>query len=276
MKIPNRFLIDSDPMFTQMQYILQENSGSGKSQSFTTKQMVECHSHLFTFGENIGETDCKIPLLNYKWIPTRQPVVMDLWNHPAENSSLGFTSIMNWSGRKKLIFENEEWGQKDVEFEKFKEIPNRIKDMDFEMVINRPLNKESQFNLNEYLDLGWKILDPHAFVSNTEAYRKFIYNSTAEFGVAKETYVKSNSGWFSCRSACYLAAGRPVITQETQWSKFIPSGEGLFAFTDVESAVDAIKTVRSGIKKQSMKAKEIAGEYFDSNIVLAKMLDHLN
>ena len=276
MKIPIRILIDSDPMFTQMQYLLQENSGSGLSQTWTTKQMVEIHTHLFTFGENIGSIDCKIPLLNYKWIPTRQPIVMDLWDHSKNNISIGFSSIMNWSGRKKLIFENEEWGQKDVEFEKFKEVPSYVRDVNFEVVINRPLNKESQFNINEYERLGWKILDPREFVNNSSDYRNFILNSTAEFAVAKETYVKSNSGWFSCRSACYLAAGKPVITQETQWSKYIPSGNGLFAFTDVESAIEAINKVKLDIKLQSIKAKEIAHDYFDSNIVLKKMLEQLN
>ena len=276
MKIPHRILIDSDPMFTQMQYLLQENSGSGVSQSWTTKQLVEGHTHLFTFGENIGADDCKIPLLNNRWIPTRQPVVMDLWNKEANNPTFGFTSIMNWSERKKLIYDNEEWGQKDLEFEKFKRLPLRLQDVNFEIVINKPLNKESHFNIKEFEDLGWKILDPQDVVNNSSDYRKFIYNSMAEFGVAKETYVKSNSGWFSCRSACYLAAGKPVITQETQWSKYIPSGSGLFAFADIETAIEAINSVKSDIKQQSIKAREVAHQYFDSNIVLKKMLEQLN
>jgi hypothetical protein len=276
MRIPNRILIDTDPMFTQMQYLLQDIRVSGVPQLSTTKQMVESHTHLFTFGENIGSADCKIPTLDYQWITTRQPIVLDLWNNTITNPIMGFTSIMNWSGRKKLIFQDQEWGQKDVEFEKFKDIPHRLKDLNFEVVINRPLNKESQFSLIEFEKLGWKILDPQEFVNNLSDYRNFIFNSTAEFGVAKETYVKSNSGWFSCRSACYLAAGKPVITQETGWSKYIPSGNGLFAFTDIESAEDAIKKVNSDIKKQSIKAKEIAREYFDSGIVLTEMINKLN
>ena len=276
LKIPNRILIDSDPMFTQMQYMLQENSGSGVSQTWTTKQMVESHTHLFTFGENIGSTDCRIPLLDYKWIPTRQPIVLNLWNNKSNSKIYGFTSIMNWSGRRKLIYGNDEWGQKDVEFEKFKELPSQLQNESFDVVINRPLNKESEFRFKELITLGWKILDPQEVVNTSSDYRNFILNSTAEFGVAKETYVKSNSGWFSCRSACYLAAGKPVITQDTQWSKYIPSGNGLFAFTDMESAMEAIKEVKSNLPKQSIKAKEIAYDYFDSNIVLTKMLKHLN
>ena len=276
MKIGTRILIDSDPMFTQMQYLLQENSGSGVSQTWTTKQMVQSHTHLFTFGENIGADDCKIPVLDNIWIPTRQPIVLDFWKQKNNIASMGFTSIMNWSGRSQLTFENEGWGQKDVEFEKFKEVPLRLQDVNFEIVINKPLNKESQFNIKEFENLGWKILDPQEFVNNFSDYRNFIFNSTAEFAVAKETYVKSNSGWFSCRSACYLAAGKPVITQETQWSKYIPSGNGLFAFTDVESAIEAIGKVKLDIKQQSIKAREIAHDYFDSNVVLNKMLEQLN
>jgi len=276
MRIPIRILIDSDPMFTQMQYLLQENSGSGVSQSWTTKQMVESHTHLFTFGENIGSADCKIPTLDHQWITTRQPIVLDLWHNTNTNPIMGFTSIMNWSGRKKLIFEDQEWGQKDMEFEKIKDMPHRLQDLNFEVVINRPLNKESQFSLIEFEKLGWKILDPQDFVNNFSDYRNFIFNSTAEFGVAKETYVKSNSGWFSCRSACYLAAGKPVITQETGWSKYIPTGNGLFAFKDIESAEEAIKKVNSDIKQQSIKAQEIANEYFDSTKVLTDLLENLN
>jgi hypothetical protein len=179
---------------------------------------------------------------------------------------------MNWSGRKKLHYQNEEWGQKDVIFEKFKEIPLKAAKADFKVVINPPLNDESGFNKEDFQKLGWGILIPQLTIGNATDYRSFIYQSFAEFSVAKETYIKSNSGWFSGRSACYLAAGKPVITHETEWSKYIPAGTGLLAFRDMDEALTGITSVLSDPRKHSEAAREIAREYFDSNKVLTEML----
>jgi hypothetical protein len=274
LQIPKRILLDSDPMFTQIQYALEVSGMADKN--WKTKNMIENHNFLFTFGENIGSEDCKIPLFNFKWHTTRQPVCLNLWENQFCGDKNSFTSIMNWSGRKKLNYDNDDWGQKDVEFDKFKEVPFRFPELNFEIVINKPLNKESNFNAAELQTLGWNILEPGVTVGNMADYKNFIFNSAAEFSVAKETYVKSNSGWFSCRSACYLAAGKPVITEETGWSKYINSGKGLFSFTDLATATDAIKKVKNDMSYHSKIAKEIAAEYFDSNKVLSQMLEQLN
>jgi hypothetical protein len=275
LKIPKRILIDSDPMFTQMQYAL-ELQGGGGSEAWSTKQMLEDHNYLFTFGENITAPGCRIPTFQFTWHTTRQPICLHLWNNGAGIPGKAFTSIMNWSGRKKLEYANETWGQKDVEFEKFKDIPCLLKKENFEVVVNRPLNKESSFDETGLKQLGWKIIDPAHAVASTVDYKNFILGSHAEFGVAKETYVKANTGWFSCRSACYLAAGKPVITQETQWSKYIPSGSGLFAFNETASAIAAINQVQADYKKHCIAAREIAAVYFDSSKVLTRMLDIIN
>jgi len=275
LKIPKRILIDSDPMFTQVQYAL-EVSGDNEATEWTTKYMLENHTHLFTFGENIGAADCKIPLLNNHWITTRQPICFALWENQQTGNHKAFTSIMNWSGRKKLWYNNEWWGQKDVEFEKYKTVPRSLPNAKFEVVVNKPLNKESLYDAGELTSLGWSIRNPHLTVATTTDYRNYILSSLAEFGVAKETYVKSNSGWFSCRSACYLAAGKPVVAEETGWSKFIPSGEGLFAFRDMDSAIDSVNQIKSNLARHSRKAKEIAAAYFDSNKVLTQILQQVN
>ena len=275
LQIPKRILIDSDPMFTQIQYAL-EMEGSADSAKWTTKTMLENHNYLFTFGENIGATDCKIPLLGYKWHTTRQPVCLNQWQSQRNNNCNAFTSIMNWSGRKKLIYLNEEWGQKDAEFEKFNTIPMKLQDTKFEVVVNKPLNKESSFNEIALEEIGWRVLEPSQTVATASEYRDFIFNSKAEFGVAKETYVKANTGWFSGRSACYLAAGKPVIAEETQWSKYIPASNGLFAFSSMEEARVSVEEVQANYDKHSKAALEIAGEYFDSSIVLSKMLGQVN
>lgn len=270
--IPKRVLIDSDPMFTQIQ-CYYELEGLANS---NTKQMLDNHNYLFTFGENIHADDCKIPLIGYKWLTTRQPVCLDLWRKKDAKTLYDFTSIMNWSGRKKLNYKGEEWGQKDVEFEKFIEVPKKYSKAKFEVVINPPINPESYFDTTKIKNYGWEVLDPHNTVQGPFQYKEFILKSRGEFSIAKETYVKSNSGWFSCRSACYLAAGKAVITQDTKWTKFIPAGQGLLAFNDVSSAIVALDNVNSDIKKHSRAAIEIAAEYFDSKIVLQKMLENLN
>jgi hypothetical protein len=272
LKIPKRILLDSDPMFTQIQYHNELLTASEHS----TIEMIHNHNYLFSFGENIGNDDCRIPSCEMKWHSTRQPVCLDLWNHGQLDNAYNFTSVMNWAGRKKLVYANEEWGQKDLEFMKYLQLPKLARESSFEVVINPPLHSESNFNPDEITGAGWKVMKPETTVANFHDYKKFIKSSFAEFSVAKETYVKSKSGWFSCRSACYLAAGRPVIAQETGWSKFIPAGRGVFAFDDMQSAVDAVAEINRSYSAHRTAAKEIAQEYFDSNAVLTQMLQKLN
>jgi hypothetical protein len=271
-RIPKRILLDSDPMFTQVT-LFNELKGIEKT---SVKNLVETHNYLFSFGENIGNTDCLVPTLNLEWLKTRQPVCLDFWTKNHHSARFGFTSVMNWSGRKKMLYNGETWGQKDIEFDKITGIPAMFPDLNFDVVINSPLNPESEYNTAWLQHNGWHILNPKRVVNDYKSYSEFIKSSVAEFSVAKETYVKSNSGWFSCRSACYLAAGRPVITQETAWSKFIPPGNGLFAFTDLPSAAAAIAEVAGNWQKHSIAAVEIARNYFDSKIVLGEMIEKLN
>lgn len=271
-RIPNRILLDSDPMFTQIQYHDEKKERKG---NFTTKEMIESHNYLFSFGENIGNGDCRIPTLDLHWRPTRQPICLTLWENKAD-PVFHFTSIMNWSGRNKLCFDNEEWGQKDVEFVKYIQLPDRVPSARFQIVINPPLHPESTYNPHQIKASGWQVLKPEKEVSNFTDYKKFIQTSFAEFSIAKETYVKSNSGWFPCRSACYLAAGRPVVTQETGWSAFVPSGSGLFSFTCMEQAAEAINEIMADYKKHAKAALEVGRTYFDSRLVLNQMLEQLN
>lgn len=275
LQIPKRVLIDSDPMFTQIQ-IAQENSGE---RTTTTRELIHTHNYLFSFGENIGEPDCLIPTFGLHWEKTRQPVCIDWWKTstlPSHPHKMSFSSILNWSGRKPLIYNNQEWGQKDIEFKKFLSIPEKFPKLLFEVVINPPLNLESKFNKAALTAHHWQVFHPADKVNNHITYAEFIKRSFAEFSVAKETYVKSNSGWFSCRSACYLAAGKPVIAQETGWSKYIPSGSGLYAFNSMDTAAEAIEKITGLYEENGKKAAEIARAYFDSAVILNDVLNKLN
>ncbi len=259
-------------MFTQIQ-IHKETKGELQT---TTKEIVAAHNFLFSFGENIGQEDCRIPTFGYNWMPTRQPIFMKLWENSGIKKVFGFSSIMNWAGRRPLVYENETWGQKDTEFDKFKDLPSFFPGLQFDMVINPPLNPESNFDKEAIRQSGWNLLSPGEVVPDFESYKNFILKSQAEFSIAKETYVKSQGAWFSGRSACYLAAGNPVVAQETGWSKFIPAGKGLFSFSDMDSAISSIKSIFADHADHAKAAKEIAFDFFDSDLVLNAMLSKLN
>lgn len=270
-RIPKRILIDTDPMFTQIQY--------GSKQMFTPgepglEQMIQDHNYLFTFGENIGSEDCLIPTHGLKWNTTRQPLCMNQWTvkQQSQQATIMFGTVMNWTAGKKLFYNDQEWGQKDVEFEKIKKLPQQFSDVQFSMVMNKINDAEGDRQRITIEKLGWKLLSPEDVANDWLSYRQFIEQSFGEFSVAKETYVKANTGWFSCRSACYLASGRPVITQETGWSKFIPSGNGLFAFQTLDEAVEAVKTVVKNKSHHINAARAIAEEYFESGKVLSHLL----
>ena len=277
--IPVRILIDSDPMFTQIQYDSAQMFTPGEPGGLN--QMLNAHTHLFTFGENIGATDCQIPLCNLQWHTTRQPVCLNYWKvQPYINHNDGvkpfFTTLMNWMAGKKLQYKGESWGQKDVEFKKFISMPKLINNVSLAAVVNQTGGTEQSFFKADVEEAGWKILDSEAAAGNWMQYQEFIYSSQAEFSVAKETYVKAATGWFSCRSACYLAAGKPVVTQDTGWSKYLPTGQGLFAFSSIEEAADGIRKIAIEPEKQMREARHVAEEYFDSNKVLQSILNHIN
>lgn len=269
-KIPKRILIDSDPMFTQIQYASQQMFTSGEP---GMRQMIYDHNYHFTFGENIASDDCLIPQCGIAWHTTRQPVCIDKWKLiTSQKKPAVFTTLMNWTAGKKLVFNNEEWGQKNVEFTKVIQLPRYFKSIDFAIIVNQTGGTDNTFPKEKIEKLGWKILNPDENAGDWKSYQHFIEQSSGEFSVAKETYVKAITGWFSCRSACYLAAGRPVITQDTGWSKYIASGNGLFAFKNIDEAVDAFHQVMKDTAHHAKAARQIAEEYFDSNKVLTCLL----
>jgi hypothetical protein len=270
-RIPARVLIDSDPMFTQIQYLSQQTFTPGAS---GMHELIDAHNYYFTFGENIGAVDCRIPTCDLNWRATRQPICLDYWKADLPDKNRSLTTLMNWAAAKTLKFDGEEWGQKDVEFRKFIKIPQIAREVKFAVAVNQtPQTGRDAFPVSEVEENGWQVLNPNGCAENQTDYQDFIKNSLGEFSVAKQTYVKARTGWFSCRSACYLAAGRPVVTQETAWSRFIPTGSGLFSFDEPNEAIEAIRRVTSEPKKHSRAARAIAEEFFDSRNVLAAMLE---
>jgi hypothetical protein len=272
-RIPRRALVDSDPMFTQIQYLSQQMFTPGEP---GLRELVDAHNFHFTFGENVGAPDCLMPLCGIRWRPTRQPVCLSRWQPavlPVSNDeSRAYTTLMNWTAAKPLVYAGEKWGQKDVEFRRFFHLPSRVEETALAVAVGQTGGAGEPFPFDEAREAGWRVLEPAAHASDWRAYQTFIARSRGEFSVAKETYVKARTGWFSCRSACYLAAARPVITQETGWSKYLPSDCGLLAFEDEDGAIDALRRVEAEPARHSRAARRIAEEHFDSRRVLGEML----
>ena len=271
-RIPARVLIDSDPMFTQIQYEVQEGFTPGKS---AMREVIQGHTHHFTFGENVGAPDCRIPACGVTWRPTRQPICLGHWfpTPPPSTTRSSYTTVMNWAAARSLDYDGESWGQKDVEFRRFMSLPARVPELSLAVATGQTTG--AAFPASEATRHGWRVLDPEIVVPDWISYRDFISQSCGEFSVAKETYVKARTGWFSCRSACYLASGRPVVTQDTGWSRYLPTGQGLLAFVDEDDAVDALEQIAADPHKHGMAARGVAEEAFASERVLSVLLDQV-
>lgn len=268
--IPVRVLIDSDPMFTQIQHAEQRGFTAGKT---GMREMVAGHTHHFTFGEHIGAPDCRIPECGVEWKPTRQPVCLEHWPAAAPTAPPAlFTTLMNWTAGRPLEYGNERWGQKDVEFRRFAGLPRRGHGVSLGVAVGQTGGAGEPFPADAARRIGWRVLDPDRSAGDWRMYRAFLRGSAGEFSVAKETYVKARTGWFSCRSACYLASGRPVVTQDTGWSAYLPTGAGLFAFEDLPGAAAALERAAAEPVRQGRAARRIAEEFFDSRRVLGDLL----
>jgi hypothetical protein len=237
------------------------------------EDQLRAHKALFTYGENIGRPDCLVPPLPFPTYPMRQPIVLDYWNSgsPARKC---FTTVTNWEVTGyDFPYKGEyyRWS-KHHEYLKFISLPQLAKGK-FELAMGLSGVSEGVKNL---LNLnGWNLVDGYEISLNPWPYRDYILNSAAEFTVAKDMNVRLQSGWFSERSACYLAAGRPVITQDTGFGHILPIGEGLFAFKTMDDILKAVDAINFDYERHSLAAREIAEEYFRAEKVLGQVLEHL-
>jgi len=238
-----------------------------------TTAFLDPHCAFFTFAENLGGSDCRLPISDrYPFHRTRQPVVVDLWNREAAPGSRTLTTIGNWRQHWRDVgFQGDlyTWS-KHQEFLKFLELP-RIAGRRFELALSS-YDEADRRLLEEH---GWRVRHALDFSTDLDAYRQYIVGSGGEFTVAKDQNVRLRTGWFSDRSATYLAAGRPVITQETGFSSVLPTGDGLFAFETLDEVTDALGRIDGDYARQSRAAAEIAREYFSHEVVLGRMLDEL-
>jgi hypothetical protein len=238
----------------------------------STIDYLKRHHALFTFGENVPTKSFPVPKHGFKWNATRQPVVTDLWKTSrAPKRAAVFTSIANWStsGLKDITWRGRKYlWSKSREFLRFVAAPKKSGET-FELATNI----QDAATRKKFLSNGWRFTSPLQISVDYWLYRDYIRQSKGEFTVAKDQYVRLNTGWFSDRSACYLASGRPVITQETGFTKNYGGDKGLLAFRSLGEIAEAVKMIDVDYKKHSDAARQIAREIFEAKKVLKSLLD---
>ncbi|HEX9422760.1 MAG TPA: hypothetical protein VF899_05920 [Pyrinomonadaceae bacterium] len=260
MRCPRRIYVESDPFASQVRV------AQGDDKTITA---LAAHDTHFSFGENLGAPDCDVPIERFRWLPTRQPVTLDLWTNPNAAQGITYSTVATWHNKGKNIKYRGDtyYWTKDREFKKFLDLPLR-----------RPVSLELATGVGDDLqrvlsEKGWRQLSSVEISKDVNRYRSYIQRSRGEFTVARDQYVRPNTGWFSDRSVCYLAAGRPVITQETGFSKFLPSGKGLFGFRSMEDILAAIDAVESDYEGNCRAAREIAAENFAAEKVIGSLME---
>jgi hypothetical protein len=255
--IPRRALIDTDPVFTQI----------GNLEDPEKRKQTLQHTSFFSFGENIRGRRCSIPDDGFSWQPTRQPVVLDAWKVTQGPEKGKFTTIMQWESYPAKIFNGQNYGMKSLSFKPYMCLPEKMGSI-FELAMG-----SSSAPREEMRNRGWLFKDPLGITRDPWTYQSYLQASKAEFSVAKQGYVVSRSGWFSERSANYLATGRPVVVQETGFSDWLESGSGVVSFNSLDEAVDAIHEVEANYNRHSKAACAISEEYFDSDKILSKLIE---
>jgi len=250
-RIPYSAFIDSDPAFTQLSIA---KGGRWKEGFFPE------FNRLFTFGRNIGTSTCSVPTGPFNWEHTWQPICPFEWTSPKEKPRSCLTTIMTW----KIDDFKEIGGNKDVEFMKILDLPSFSK-VPIELAVTGPINLLEKH--------GWRCRDAFTVSHNLNSYRNYINSSLGEFSVTKNTYVQTNSGWFSDRTECYLASGHPAVVQDTGFSAHLPVNEGLFSYKTIDEAKESINEVLRNYKRHSLAARELALSHFASEVVLPPLLE---
>ena len=257
--IKRRIYVESDPFASQVK-VAKGDAGMIRT--------LAAHDTLFSFGENLGAADCDVPMEKFQWLPTRQPVAMELWNGPVCGGDT-FNTITTWHNKGKNIeWRGDTWyWTKDREFEKFLDLP-KLRPAKFELAVTGDEKLREMLNSR-----GWSQVSSIDMSRDTRCYHDYIQRARGEFTVARDQYVRPRTGWFSDRSACYLAAGRPVITQETGFSKFLPTGKGLFAFKTMDDILHAVDAIETDYEGNCRAAREIAAEYFGAEKVVGSLME---
>jgi hypothetical protein len=254
-----RIVIDGEPGFTQIK--MEQQLAAGVSAS--------SYDFYYTVGSNIGTARSTAPTARKEWRSVFHPVVTDMFRSEVAHTNAAFTTVMNWQSHSPIDFNGVRYGQKDLEFSKFMDLPRRTT-VPLEVAVggkNVPTTR--------LMDAGWRVRDAREVALSYDSFRDYIRASRGEFSVCKHVFVATNSGWFSDRSAAYLASGRPVVLQDTGFSERLPCGRGLFAVRTVDEAASAIEEISGNYEYHAKEARDLAVEFLDAPKVLGRLLQEL-
>jgi hypothetical protein len=260
-RIPLRVYLDLDPAFNQLWQVAQ-----GIDMRFAG------HNRFVTVGQAIGRPGCTVPTCGLSWITTLPPVVLEHWPVGGQITEDGLTTVGNWRGYGSIEHDGIFYGQKAHSLRRFMGLPRLTRER---LLPALSVHAGEVKDLTALAENGWSLLDPANVADTPEKYRRFIQGSKGEFGIAKAGYVAARCGWFSDRSACYLASGRPVLAQETGFSDYLPTGAGLFAFETVDDVLAQIEALNADYIRHARAARGLAEEFFDSDKVLVRLLERI-
>ena len=258
--IDRRLYLDLDPGFNQAWHLSE-----GIDRHF------DAHTHFATVGLAVGRPDCRVPTCARTWVPTCPPVVLAEWPVARGRTGPAFTTVANWRSYGSVYCDDLFLGQKAHALRPLIDLPRQTRAR-FQLALSI---HPSEPDLAVLRSNGWTLVDPRRAAGTPARYQRFVSGSRAEFGLAKSGYIASRSGWFSDRSACYLAAGRPVLAQDTGFSPVLPTGEGLLTFRTAAEAVAGVEAIDAAYLRHREAARAIAERYLDSNRVLTRLLDHV-
>jgi len=260
-RVACRVYVDLDPGFTQLWHAVDG-----------VDMGLDRHDRFVTIGLRIGDDGCDVPTCDRAWITTPQPIVLEHWPFAAGSPPEVMTSVGNWRSYGSVEHGGVFYGQRAHSLRRLLDLAARAP---VGVALALGIDDGESDDIASLRRYGWTLTDPDRAAGTPSRYENFVGRSWAELGVAKSGYVASACGWFSDRSACYLASGRPVVAQDTGFPGLLPSGEGLHAFVTVEQAVTAIEEVRSDYQRQRLAARAIAEEHLASDRVLTRLLEAL-
>ena len=257
--------LDTDPGFTQAKLQAVEHGTATDDQRFSAA-LVREHDRFLTYAEGIDDGACRVPPCGLAWKPTRQPIVLDRWRVEPPPAGAAYTTVMSWAhGNAAPVIDGVARAGKDAEMMRFLDLPARA-GVPLELAVGGVPPRE------QLAAHGWRVVDAWPCSTTMDVYQDYLRRSRGEWSVAKQVYVVLRSGWFSTRSAAYLASGRPVVVQDTGWSAHYPTGDGLFAFSTLDEAAAGLAAIESDYARHSAAARAVAERELEAGRVLAQLL----
>lgn len=255
MEVTNRVFIDTDPAFTQIKHLTKPDA----------RALASAHTVFFSFGENIERGTAKLPDDGFPWKATRQPIVIDAWPLVQPPPDAPFTTIMQWDSYPALEYQGQVFGMKSHSFRSYPDFPKKV-----EIPLELALGSGPKLEL---VNEGWRIVDSIGITRDPWTYQAYIQASRGEFAIAKAGYVEGQSGWFSERSAAYLASGRPVVVQDTGFRTWLEADVGVLSFQNAEDAAEKLREISRDYARHAKEARRVADAYFASDYVLGDLIE---